>query len=323
MKFNANGKKMLLDNLVISAEAVAPMFIVMAVGVFVRRKGFINEQEVKRVNRLIFVVLFPALMFSNLYGKELSDAFNPRLAVFAVGMLAVVYFATVAFVLKVEKNPKSRGAMIQAIYRSNFVIMGIPIVSNIFGSDNLAVTSVMITIIVPIFNVLAVITLEIFRGGRPSPVHVISGIIKNPMIIGAVLGIFAAALKIKLPTFAENTVSMLANAATPMALLILGASFNIKSIEKEKRNLVICLIGRLIVVPAVGLTAGVLAGFTDVALVTLVAIFAAPSAVSSFTMAQQMDSDGELAGACVIFSSMFSCLTMFGWIFALKSLGLF
>ena len=314
---------MLLDNLVISVEAVAPMFIVMAVGVFVRRKGFINEQEVKRVNRMIFLVLFPALMFNNLYGKELSDAFNPRLAAFAVGMLAAIYIATVVFVLKVEKSPKSRGAMIQAIYRSNFVIMGIPIVANIFGSENLAMTSVMITIIVPIFNVLAVVTLEIFRGGRPSPLHVIAGILKNPMIIGAVLGILAVALNIKLPDFAENTVGMLANAATPMALLILGASFNINSVERVKRNLIICLTGRLIVVPAIALTCGVLAGFRGVALVTLVAIFASPTAVSSFTMAQQMDSDGELAGACVIFSSMFSCLTMFGWIFALKSLGLF
>ena len=152
------------------------MFIVMAVGVLVRKKGIINEREAERVNKMIFVVLFPALMFNNLYGKELSDAFNPRLAAFAVITVLIIYSATVGFVLKVEKSPKSRGAMIQAIYRSNFVIMGIPIVSNIFGSDNLAVTSVMITIIVPVFNVLAVITLEVFRGGRPSPIHVISGI---------------------------------------------------------------------------------------------------------------------------------------------------
>lgn len=211
---------MLLDNLVISVKAVAPMFIVMAVGVLIRRKGIINEEEVKKVNRMIFVALFPALMFSNLYGKELSDAFNPRLAAFAVIMLAVAF-------------------------------------------------------------------------------------------------------NIRLPHFAENTVGMLADAATPMALLILGASFDIKSVEKVKRNLIICTTGRLIVVPLIALTCGVLAGFRDVALVTLVAIFAAPTAVSSFTMAQQMDSDGELAGACVIFSSMFSCLTMFCWIFILKSLGLF
>lgn len=314
---------MLLDNLVISVEAVAPMFIVMAVGVLIRRKGIINEQEVKKVNRMIFVALFPVLMFSNLYGKELSDAFNPRLAAFAVIMLMCIYFATMAVVLKIEKNPKSRGAMIQAIYRSNFVIMGIPIVSNIFGSENLAMTSVMITIIVPIFNILAVVTLEIFRGGRPNPLHVITGILKNPMIIGAVMGMLAVAFNIKLPHFAENTVEMLASAATPMALLIQGASFDIKSVEHVKRNLIICMAGRLVVVPLIALTCGVLAGFRDVALITLVAIFAAPTAVSSFTMAQQMDSDGELAGACVIFSSMFSCLTMFCWIFILKSLGLF
>ena len=314
---------MLLDNLVISVEAVAPMFIVMAVGVLIRRKGIINEQEVKKVNRMIFVALFPVLMFSNLYGKELSDAFNPRLAAFAVIMLMCIYFATMAVVLKIEKNPKSRGAMIQAIYRSNFVIMGIPIVSNIFGSENLAMTSVMITIIVPIFNILAVVTLEIFRGGRPNPLHVITGIIKNPMIIGAVMGMLAVDFNIKLPHFAENTVEMLASAATPMALLILGASFDIKSVEHVKRNLIICMAGRLVVVPLIALTCGVLAGFRDVALITLVAIFAAPTAVSSFTMAQQMDSDGELAGACVIFSSMFSCLTMFCWIFILKSLGMF
>lgn len=314
---------MLLDNLVISVEAVAPMFIVMAAGMFVRRKGFINEQEAKRVNRMIFVVLFPALLFNSLYGKDISEAFNIRLAVYALWMIALIYLATVVFVMKVEKSPKSRGAMIHAIFRSNFVIMGIPIVSNIFGNDNLAMTSVMITIIVPVFNVLAVITLEVFRGGRPSPRHVITEIIKNPMIVGALLGMLAVVLNIKLPSFAENTTGMLASSATPMALLILGASFNINSVERVKRNLIICLTGRLIVVPAIALTCGVLAGFRDIALVTLVAIFASPTAVSSFTMAQQMDSDGELAGACVIFSSMFSCLTMFGWIFALKSLGMF
>ncbi len=64
-------------------------------------------------------------------------------------------------------------------------------------------------------------------------------------------------------------------------------------------------------------------GFSGVKLLTLVAIFASPSAVTSFTMAQQMDSDYELAGNCVIFSTAISCFTMFLWIFALKCMGLF
>lgn len=314
---------MIINNLIISVEAIAPMFIIMTVGIYIRKKGSLRASDVDKINKIIFQALFPALMFNNLYGEELSDAFNPSLATFALLMIIVVYFATTIFVIKVEKSPKSRGAMIQAIYRSNFVIMGIPIVSNIFGSNNLAMTSMMISIIVPIFNILAVITLEVFRGSKPDLLHVVVGILQNPMIIGAALGIFTATLRIKLPHFVENTISILANAATPMALLILGASFDMKRIIEIKRNLVICIFGRLIVVPSIALTIGILAGFRDVALVTLVAIFASPTAVSSFTMAQQMDSDGELAGACVIFSSILSCLTIFGWVFLLKCLGMF
>jgi predicted permease len=116
---------------------------------------------------------------------------------------------------------------------------------------------------------------------------------------------------------------MLGEAASPLALLLLGASFNFDTVAKEKRNLTICLIGRLLIFPAVGLIGGALMGFTGVKLMTLVALFASPSAVTSFTMAQQMDSDYELAGNCVVFSSAISCFTMFMWIFVLKSMGLF
>ncbi len=314
---------MILDNLIISIEAVAPMFIVMAVGVLVRRRGMLGEEDVKRMNKMVFNVLFPVLMFSNLYGKEIKSAADLKLMITAVTILLTLYLCTFVFVLHIEKDRKCRGAMIQAIYRSNFVIMGIPIVENIFGSDNLALTSVMITVIVPIYNVLAVITLEIFRGGKLTAGHVAAGILKNPLIMGAIIGLLAVVTNLKLPYFAENTVDLIAGAATPMALLLLGASFNINSVEKYKKKIIVCVIGRLVVIPAIALSVGVMMGFRDMALVTLICIFAAPTAVSSFTMAQQMDSDAQLAGNCVIFSSMFSCLTMFCWIFALKSMGMF
>ena len=121
----------------------------------------------------------------------------------------------------------------------------------------------------------------------------------------------------------ENVVSSMAGVATPMALLTLGAFFDLKSVARRKKDIAICVVGRLVVAPAIGVTAGMLLGFRDVALVTLIAIFASPSAVSSFPMAQEMDSDAELAGDAVVFSSMFSCITMFIWIFIAKSLGLF
>ena len=313
----------MLSNFIVAFEAVAPMFIIIFLGAFIKKAGLITPEETKKFNRIIFICCFPPLMFSNLYGKELGDAVNMKLILFTVITVLTLYFITVLVVLKIEKNQRTRGAMIQAIYRSNFVIMGIPIVQNVFGRGELAVTAVLVTIIVPLYNIIAVITLEVFRGGKPSFREMIRDLAKNPIIIGALAGIIAILLHIKLPHAIEAPVDMLAEAATPVTLLLLGASFNFESISREKRNLIICIIGRLIIFPSVGLIGGMLMGFRGVALLTLVAIFASPSAITSYTMAQQMDSDYELAGNCVIFSSVISCLTMFIWIFILKSLGMF
>lgn len=313
----------LASNFLVAARAVLPIFIIMGVGMLVRHAGIVNEAEVKKINKLNFVVFFPLLMFTNLYGKDISDAVDLRLMVFGVAGVLAIYALTVCFVVHIAKERKTQGAMIQAIYRSNFVIMGIPIVANIFGDENLALTAVMVTVIVPLYNVLAVITLEVFRGGKPEISHILKQLAKNPLILGALAGIVAVLTDLKMPSVLENVASSMAGVATPLALLTLGAFFDLRSAMKRERDILICVAGRLIAVPAIGLTAGILLGFRGVALVTLIAIFASPTAVSSFPMAQEMDSDYELAGDAVVFSSGAACFTMFLWIFALKSMGMF
>lgn len=313
----------LASNFLVAARAVLPIFIIMGIGMLVRHAGIVDDAEVKKINKLNFVVFFPLLMFTNLYGKDISDAVDIRLMAFGVVGVLAIYVLTVCFVIHIAKERKTQGAMIQAIYRSNFVIMGIPIVANIFGSENLALTAVMVTVIVPLYNVLAVITLEVFRGGKPEFLHILKQLAKNPLILGALAGIVAVLTDLKLPRVLENVTSSMAGVATPLALLTLGAFFDLRSAMKRERDILICVVGRLIVVPAIGLSAGILLGFRGVALVTLIAIFASPTAVSSFPMAQEMNSDYELAGDAVVFSSGAACLTMFLWIFALKSMGLF
>lgn len=299
------------------------MFIMLAIGVLVKKFKMLSSDEVKNLNHMVFVVFFPLVMFTNLYGSDIKDAINPELIGFGVLAVLLIYGATVGIVMLIEKHQKSRGALIQAIYRSNFVLMGMPVAANLYGQGNLAVTAMMAAIIVPLYNVLAVITLEVFRGGKPEPRIILKKVISNPLIIGALAGLAAGISGIVLPEAVEKAVSDLAAVGTPMALVILGASINFRSIERTGRNLIIGVVGRLVVVPAIGLTAAALLGFRGIAFVTMISLFAAPTAVSSFTMAQSMDSDGELAGNCVVFSSAFSCLTMFLWIFIFKSLGMF
>ena len=313
----------MLQNFIISLEAVAPMFLIMSIGIFLRRKNFMNETEVKKLNKLVFHVFFPCLMFRNIYGAEIEDAVDLKMIVYGVVMILLVYFTAMAVVVKIEPSNRSRGAMIQAIYRSNFVILGMPIAANLFGGEKLTTTAVAVTIVVPLFNVLAVVVLEIFRGGKPDPVKILKGIARNPLIIGAVLGILTVVFQIQLPQLAEDVIDQLKDVATPLALVTLGMSLNLKEMGAEKRNLIICVLGRLVIVPGIALTGAALLGIRGVAFVTLLAVFASPCAVSSFTMAEQMDSDAELAANAVVLSSAFACVTMFLWIFLFKSLGMF
>lgn len=313
----------MLNNFIVCLEAVLPMFILMVIGICVRRGKLLTRDEVRKLNHMVFVVFFPLMMFENLYGADIKDALNVKLIIFGVACVLGVFFISMPIVFRIEKNSQSRGAMIQAIYRSNFVIMGIPVAMNIYGRGNLAVTAMMVAIIVPLYNVMAVITLETFRKGKLKPWRIVKSVLTNPLIIGAFAGIISVVFNIRLPGILESVASDMAGVATPMALIILGASFDFQSLGRTARNTVICVIARLIIVPGVCLSLAAYLGFKGIAFVTLVAMLAAPTAVSSFTMAEDMGSDGELAGNCVIFSSAAACFTMFLWLFIFKNLGVF
>lgn len=313
----------MISNFFISLNAVLPMFIMLFIGFIVRKTKLISDEILPQLNKIVFNVFFPFLMFNNIYGSVVGGSFNVSLLIFAVVAVFCVYFSSLAFSLLIEKNNKSRGAMIQAIYRSNFVLMGMPIVANIFGKDSLGMTAILVTFIVPIYNILAVITLEIFRGSKINFIKILKGIAKNPLIIGSVFGILVTLLKINLPNILEKTIEDISSAATPLALLVLGASFKFSSIKRYKRNLIICILARLVVVPFLCLSVAVLLHFRGIDLVSLIGLFAAPCAISSYTMSRQMESDYELSAGTVVFTSILSCFSLFMWIFVFKELGLF
>lgn len=162
--------------------------------------------------------------------------------------------------------------MIQAIFRSNFVIMGIPIISNIFGDDQLAIPTMMIAIIVPMYNIISVFILETFRGGHFDVWGILRNVLKNPMILGAILGFALLLLGIPLPKVILKPISQIAAATTPIALIILGASFKAGTYHEHLPQLIGCICGRLLIVPAIMLSLAIFLGFRGIELVTLMAI---------------------------------------------------
>lgn len=309
------------ENFIIAVEAVLPVFLLILLGMGARRLRLLDDLELKHVNNAVFQVMFPFMMFYNIYTADFSGALDAGYFAFCVGMLFVVYFLGTAAALVTEKENRSRGALIQAVYRGNLVLMGIPIMENLMGEEAIGLTTVMLAVIVPLYNILAVVTLEIFRGGKMQPVPVVKKILTNPLILGALAGIGAVFFRIKVPEVLLKPVGQVASAATPAALLVMGASFYFRSVHENMRNIILGVAGKLIVSPGLALTAGYFLGFRGVPLALLIVIFGAPCAVSSYTMAQQMDSNGELAAGCLLFSSLFSCVTICGWIFLCRQAG--
>jgi len=312
-----------MENLMISANAVLPMCLVMALGYGTRRLGWLRREEISTINKIAFRIFLPCLLYYNIYCSDLSGSFDPLLMAYAVGGVLLTFGLALGYTLLTEKLPERRGVLIQGMFRSNYVIMGIPVATALLGADQLGTVSILIAIIVPLFNMLAVVVLEVFRGQKPKPLHILGQIAKNPLVIGSVLGILTLVAGIRLPHILEQTIQSVSAIASPLQLFLLGAFFQFSGLKTYRRELVTVSIAKLIVSPGLFLGLGALLGFRGVAFVSLIGIFASPTAVNSFTMAQQMGGDAELAGDIVVTTSAASILTMFLWIFLFKSLGMF
>lgn len=313
----------MFSNFIVAVSAVVPLFFLMAVGAFVKFSKLLTDEELNHMNRMVFRVFFFCLMFHSIYLTDMASTFRPKLMIFGAGAVLLLFTFLMIFIPKIEKDNCRRGVMVQAIFRSNFVIMGVPIVANIFGDANIAVTTMMIAVIIPMYNIFAVVALETFRGGSIKVLPILKGILTTPMIMGAIAGALFLEFGVQIPAPILKPIGQIASATTPIALIILGASFKFGSVQAHLPQLVKCIFSRLILVPAIILTTAIFLGFRGIDFVTLIAIFGTPCAVVSFVMAQQMNGDADLAGNCVVFSSALSCFTIFCWILFFKTIGIF
>lgn len=307
-----------MENLILSLNVVLPLFITISLGYFLKSLNMFDNNTLDTMNNITFKSFLPMLLFYNIYKTDLQGVFNLKLMIFSATCVIALYLILYLIVPLIEKDNKKRGALLQGLFRSNFVIFGLPITESLFGGEKVGVAALLIAVIVPLFNILSVIALETFRGGKPDFRKISIGIIKNPLIIASCLGILTLLLKIKIPTAIEKTISDVSKIATPLSLILLGASFKFGNIKKYLKQTTIAVVGKTILTPCIILPICIMFGYRGVELSTLMIIFAAPTAISSFTMAQQMDSDSDLAGQIVVFTSAFCVVTVFMWIFILK-----
>ena len=309
-----------MENFKIAINAVLPLFFTMAVGYFLRQIHFVDEPLLKKLNKLVFNVFLPLLLFINIYQSDLETSFRLKTILTAVCSVLALFVVLCAVVPLIEKDGRRRGVIVQGIFRSNYILLGAPLVFGVFGDQGMGTVSVISAFVVPLYNMLSVAALETFSQGQVNVKKILKGIVKNPLIIASALGILCLVAGVPLPQAVEKTVSDLGKVATPLGLVSLGGFFKFSDTKRFIKQLVIIVTGRLILCPAAFLPIFIKMGFRDVELMALATMMGAPIAVSSFIMAQQQGADADLAGQSVAFTTLFSVFTMFLIIFGLKQM---
>ena len=311
-----------MENLLLTINIILPIFLVMVIGYVCKQTGLVSEETISGINKLVFRIFLPASLCQSVMKADPNSIVNP--SVLAVGFLGTfaVFLIALLIIPRIEKENARRGVMIQGIFRSNYAIFGVPMVEALFPQGDGGVAAMMVIAIVPLFNVLGVITLEAFRGGKPNLKKILIGIAKNPLIWGCLAGLFLMQAHVTLPQFAASTLSKLASIASPLALFMLGGSINLSEFRHNARSLAVSVFGKLLIAPLFVLAAAYLIGYRGVEFAVLLIVFGSPCAVNSYTMAAQMDGDAELAAQQVMLSTVLSSVTMFLMIFLFKTLGI-
>ncbi|MHB9306594.1 AEC family transporter [Fusobacterium polymorphum] len=313
-----------MENFLLALNVVLPIFFTISLGFFLKKIKMVDENSLNIMNRLVFRVFMSTLLFLNVYNigdfSKLSIDNLKLLAYAFIIIFIIVFLAWLIYMPKV-KEKKKLSVLIQGVYRGNFVLFGLAIVDSIYGKEGLATVSLLTIVVIPTFNVLAVIILEYYSGREISKLKLLKQVFKNPLIIATLSGLIFIAFKINLPKPVYKTLSDISKIATPLAFIVLGAELQFGNMLKNIKYLISVNILRLVGNPLITIGVGKLIGFQGIELVALLSMSACPTAVASYTMAKEMNADGDLAGEIVATTSILSIFTIFCWVLILKNLG--
>ncbi len=325
---------------VFALKAVAPIILMVVIGYMLKKMGFINERFVKEANRLVFRIFMPVMLFVNIYKIQDLSTINFGFMGFSAIALLIVFFLAIPTAILVARQKNRRGVLIQATIRSGYSLIGFSVAQSLYGDPGLMVATILSVIIIPMFNILTIISLvSIGNDGneKPGVWKIIRDILTNPLIVGIAIGLVCIGIRtifgnvgiefrLSQITPVMEVLEYLARLAIPLALLMLGAQFEFSAVASLKREIIWGVVLRTVIVPVLVIgTAFVFFKdkFGPAQFATLVAGFATPVAVPSVPMVQEMGGDLTLAGQLVVWSTLVSAVTIFLFVFLLKLGGAF
>ncbi len=323
----------MLENLIISIRAVAPVLLLTLLGMFLKKIKLLPDAFYDGADKFVFKVALPSMIFLQVAGADIAQASKYiKLPLFIVPMLiatCIIYSVITHFAVR---NPARVGAAVQSMFRSNAAVLGLVFVSNIYegsseAESTLAAYAISMPFAILAYNVLSVIVLTVFMpsdGGEKKKINIgkiLINTIKNPLIIAVLLGLPFMFFGMEIPVIADKTLGYLSGSATALALVSLGASFSFAALKGNLKLATVTALIKTILHPIIGLCAAYLLGFREDELLIIFIVFGTPAAVSSYIMAKNMKSDYNLAGQILLLSTLFCIVTIFVGVFLMKTVG--
>lgn len=314
----------IFSNLIFSLNATMPLFIMMVLGFFLKKTTLLDDHSTKKINQLVFKVFLPALIFMDLSSKDFLSIWDTKMVVFCFIVTVISIVLALLFALFIKNKPE-RGEFVQAAYRSGAATLGIAFMTNIY--DDASMVALMIIGSVPLYNVAAVVILDLTSGQNQSDnkkelwMKTIKNVITNPIIIGIVLGMIWSLGGLKMPPIMDKSLTYLGNLASPLALIGLGACFEFCDIKDKWKETCSVTGIKLLLWCIMFLPIAIMLGFRDEKLVAILTMLGSATTSSCFIMAKNMGHEGKISSCSVMATTLISSFTLTLWLFILRTMG--
>lgn len=315
----------MLENLIYALNGTLPLFLLMVIGFFLKKIHILTEGFLKPANNFNFKVTLPVLLFTDMATADFKDTFSLKLLIFCMVVTTVMFWGIWGISKLVMKDKSSVGEFVQACYRCSLAVNGMALIESLYGSTGTAGTMILGS--VPLFNIYAVLLLQAESPNMPEGSgsgrmkSALLGIAKNPIIIGILLGLISSLLSIDYPEIIESTLNYVGRIGTPLALICIGAEFELESAFSKAGKSILASVIKLIVLPAVFIPIAILLGFRDSDLISIMIMMAAPTTPVCYIMAKQYGHEGTITSSVVGLTTLFSSVTLTLIIFIIRSLG--
>lgn len=313
-----------MEHVSFAAAAVVPVFLVILLGAFLRKRGFIDGRFVSLSSRLVFTVSLPALIFGNIAVTDFFAIFDWREVAIVAGATFVMFIIAGAAARLRITDPGARGAFVACAVNGNVAIFGLAIIASVFGESGLARGAVILSFMMPVYNGLTVFGLlsQVHSdGGRPAAGRLLKGLLTNPLILAALAALPFSLSGFRLPEIASRTISYLAQMTLPLALIGIGASLRFELLRTGTAKAVGASFLKIVLAPLLAGGAAAAAGLSGASVGIIVLFTGTPTAVASFVMCDTMGADAPLAAAIITFDTLASVFTLGGAIYLFRVLG--